>query len=51
MILHLVRVRRNVNRNVFTDRKNESATPVWKSLFSGNDARGRIVASIVICPG
>ena len=28
MILHLLRMRRNVNRNVFNDRKNVSATPV-----------------------
>ena len=28
MILHLVRMRRNVNRNVFNDRKNVSATPL-----------------------
>ena len=27
MILHLMRMRRNVNRNGFNDRKNESATP------------------------
>ena len=27
MILHLLRMRRNVNRNVFNDRKNVSATP------------------------
>ena len=26
MILHLLRMRRNVNRNVFNDRKNVSAT-------------------------
>ena len=28
MILHLLRMRRNDNRNVFNDRKNVSATPV-----------------------
>ena len=28
MILHLLRMRRNVNRNVFNDRKNVSATVV-----------------------
>ena len=28
MILHLLRMRRNVNRKVFNDRKNESATAV-----------------------
>ena len=27
MILHLLRMRRNVNRNVFNDRENVSATP------------------------
>ena len=27
MILHLLRMRRNVNHNVFNDRKNVSATP------------------------
>ena len=27
MVLHLLRMRRNVNRNVFNDRKNVSATP------------------------
>ena len=47
MILHLLRMRKNVNRNVFNDRKKTSATPVWKSLFSGNAARGRIVTSVV----
>ena len=34
MILHLVRMRKNVNRNVFNDRKNVSATayPLLGSL-------------------
>ena len=31
MILHLLRLRRNVNRNVFNDRKNVSATAHWSS--------------------
>ena len=34
MILHLLRMRRNVNRNVFNDRKNVSATPPSASLPS-----------------
>ena len=28
MILHLLRMRRNVNRNIFNDRKNVSATVI-----------------------
>ena len=32
MILHLLRMRRNVNRNVFNDRKNVSATSVFKAV-------------------
>ena len=40
MILHLLRMRRNVNRNVFNDRKNVSATmPLsgGRGLFLAND--------------
>ena len=37
MNLHLLRMRRNVNRNVFNDRKNVSATAVsgqtWRRLY------------------
>ena len=36
MILHLLRMRRNVNRNVFNDRKNVSGTPerMFKIIYS-----------------
>ena len=35
MILHLLRMRRNVNRNVFNGRKNVSATPslCWELML------------------
>ena len=33
MIIHLLRMRRNVNLNVFNDRKNVSATPYWTGLL------------------
>ena len=32
MILHLLRMRRNVNRNVFNDRKNVSVTTVLNKI-------------------
>ena len=35
MILHLLRMRRNVNRNVFNDLKNLSATAVQTECFRG----------------
>ena len=41
MILHLLRMRRNVNRNVFNDRKNVSATP------SQRRALARLVSFII----
>ena len=44
MILHLSRMRRNVNRNVYNAGKNVSVTTVTKSVPSGDPTRRGIVA-------
>ena len=40
MILRLLRIRRNVNRNVFNGRKTVSATAHWLELRSDVEAGG-----------
>ena len=50
MILHLLRMRRNVNRNVFNERKNVSATPFKQRLgehtcLAGDGNLGKVTVS------
>ena len=42
MILHFLRMRRNVNRNVFNDRKNVSATALPKPPLCGGAGDGDV---------
>ena len=46
MILHLLRMRRNVNRNVFNDRKNVSATALRVTSWTTINRRFHTVAAI-----
>ena len=44
MILHLLRMRRNVNRNLFNDGENVSATPLrqhFAAFFTGSSQVSR----------
>ena len=46
MILHLLRMRRNVNRNVFNDRKNLSATALRVTSPTTINRRFHTVAAV-----
>ena len=53
MILHLLHMRRNVNRNVFNDRENVSATTSsvnqWQYVINGNERILNILYDFNMC--
>ena len=54
MILHLLRMRRNVNRNVFNDRKNVSATTfhglcVVDYVYEKHSRKHILLLTTVVC--